>query len=131
MIRDASAARVEPVEDPRPLRIEARGREHLVRLAGGILPQPLERRRQLGVAPRAGLAPVQVLTRGSPPIGAGLLVAEVQGDEPVVSGMEMVHFHRFPPSSERSFRTARKRCTRTVDSFNPVIVLTSFDEHPS
>ncbi len=33
--------------------------------------------------------------------------------------------HGFPPSSPRSLRAARNRWTRTVDSFRPVIALTS------
>ncbi len=35
-----------------------------------------------------------------------------------------VHVAR-PPRRARSFRAARKRCTRTVDSFKPVMALTS------
>ena len=46
---------------------------------------------------------------GAPVIVTGPLIAEVHGDQPVVSGMKVVHSHRFPPSSERSLRTARKR----------------------
>src|SRR5262245_23953684 len=45
----------------------------------------------------------------------------------VLEVMRPTH-HGLPPSRPRSFRAARKRWTRTVDSFNPVIALTSRGE---
>ena len=46
-------------------------------------------------------------------------------EEPVVVRMASAEHYGLPPSSTRSLRAARNRWTRTVDSFRPVIALTS------
>ncbi len=80
--------------------------------------------RQLGIAVAAARAVGEVLDFGrwNRLAGHGF---EVALDQPVVVQMVQAADHGLPPRSARSFRAARNRCTRTVDSFNPVIALTS------
>jgi len=51
------------------------------------------------------------------------------GDKIPVKGLDVevmrAEHHGLPPKRPRSLRAARNRCTRTVDSFRPVIMLTS------
>ena len=52
-------------------------------------------------------------------------VREIPLDEAVVVQVVGTSHHDFAPRSARSFRAARNRWTRTVDSLRPVIALTS------
>ena len=62
-------------------------------------------------------------TRGSTAVAVAL--GEVALEQPIVVEVVRAADHGFPPSRARSFRAARNRWTRTVDSFSPVIALTS------
>src|SRR5262249_41070423 len=50
---------------------------------------------------------------------------EVVAVQASVVQMRGVDGHGLPPSNPRSFRAARNKWTRTVDSFRPVMALTS------
>src|SRR5262249_29121700 len=52
-----------------------------------------------------------------------LALGHVPFEQPLVVKVGAMD-HSFPPSSPRSLRAARNKCTRTVDSFRPVIMLT-------
>ena len=53
---------------------------------------------------------------------------EVVLEQVVVLQMPGVDRHDVPPRNPRNLRTARNRCTRTVDSLMPVMALTSRGE---
>jgi len=53
---------------------------------------------------------------------------EITLEQVVVFQVPGVNDHDLPPRNPRSLRTARNRCTRTVDSLMPVIALTSRGE---
>ena len=50
---------------------------------------------------------------------------EVAVEQRIVLEVRRANVHGCPPSSARSLRAARNRWTRTVDSFRPIIALTS------
>ena len=100
------------------------GREHFVELGVGFRSQPVHEAPQIRV-PRAALRAVgEMLGRRRIERLAGPL-GEVALEQPIVVKVVRANDHDLPPSSARSFRAARNRCTRTVDSFRPVIALTS------
>ena len=53
---------------------------------------------------------------------------EITLEQVVVFQVPGVNDHDLPPRNPRNVRTARNRCTRTVDSLMPVIALTSRGE---
>ena len=53
------------------------------------------------------------------------LLGEITVEESLFPQMMSATGQGLPPSNPRSFRAARNRCTRTVDSFRPVIAATS------
>ena len=82
------------------------------------------KRGELGVARAARGAVGQMLGDGrierlAAPLG------EIAVEQPVVLEVARATDHGLPPSRPRSLRAARNRWTRTVDSFRPVIALTS------
>jgi hypothetical protein len=115
---------LEPLADLLLLRSQAFRREDRIGLGVAFCPHALEKRRQLGVPGRAPIAVREMFGRRwvdrlADPRGAIAL------EETLFREVTHVGFHAFVPSRPRSLRAARNRCTRTVDSFSPVITLTS------
>ena len=82
------------------------------------------KRDELGVALAAVVAVGQVLgDRRIDALAAAL--GEIAVEQAIVVEVTRASGHGLPPSRPRSLRAARNRWTRTVDSFNPVMALTS------
>ncbi len=123
---------------------EALGRDGFFRFGDGVDAHFLEPARKRGEPQTAFGACLQMGMRDRLPLSGGigpelgeLLVVEMLPWCPAGHAADYGHVHFSlvdpapSPSSTRSFRIARNRCTRTVDSFNPVIALTSREVHPS
>ncbi len=115
---------LEPPEDvllllPQPLRREDRV-GFGVRLGSHVV----QERDELDVARTARVAVGQMFSRRRIERLAAA-VREIALDETVVVQVVGTSDHDFAPRSARSFRAARNRWTRTVDSLRPVIALTS------
>ena len=125
-IEDArrSADVLDAVGDLLLLGAQVLGRVDIVELGVGLDSQRVHEPRQLVVACGATRAVRQVLARRGIERLADPL-CDVAVEEPIVVQMDPQSDHGFPPRRARSLRAARNRWTRTVDSFNPVIVLTS------
>ena len=111
-------------QDGLALRLLPFGGEEGIGLGVGLGPETVHEARELAVPARAVDAVGEVLgrTRIERLAGPFRLVAV---EQPILREMLWTTHHGFPPNSPRSFRAARNRWTRTVDSFNPVIALTS------
>jgi hypothetical protein len=107
------------------LRAKALGREQLVGLGFSFHAETVHEADQLGVAAAARRAVGEVFGgRRIDRLAASF--DEVALEELIFQQMMMpAAYHGLPPSSPRSFRAARNRCTRTVDSLSPVIALIS------
>src|SRR5678815_1743639 len=84
----------------------------------------VQERRELEISSLAGLA-IREMLRGRRIERFSAAVGKVTLDEMVVVEVVGTSNHDFAPRSARSFRAARNRWTRTVDSLSPVIALTS------
>ena len=114
----------QPVRDCLLLRLQTLGREHGVGLRIGLLAESVQETGELAVAFAALSALLQVIDHRR----IGQLTAslgEIAVDQAVFLDVMRVSGHGWPPSNPRSLRAARNRWTRTVDSFKPVIALTS------
>ena len=104
--------------------LEPFGGEELVGFGIALGAQCVEKAQELRIARAARRAVGQMFgrTRINGLTGSLGVVTVVQ---PLLLQVARPTDHGFPPSRPRSLRAARNRCTRTVDSFNPVIALTS------
>ncbi len=100
------------------------GRKERVGLDVRLAPKAVHERGQLCIAAAALMTVSQVfggrwIERFSGPL------RHVAVEQAIFGKMMCTSDHGFPPSRPRSFRAARNRWTRTVDSFKPVMALTS------
>ena len=115
---------LEPARNVLLLGTEALGREDRVGFGGRVDAQRFQKVRHRRVAFAAVRAVGQVLGhRRIEELSA--LDGQIAVEQSLVLEVVRAVHHGFPPSRPRSFRAARKRWTRTVDSFNPVMALTS------
>ena len=106
------------------LEAERLGGENRVGLGFGFGAKSVHEARQFAVANAAVVAVRQVL--GGRPIDARTAaLGNVALEQPIFVEVMRATGHGLPPSRPRSFLAARNRWTRTVDSFNPVMTLTS------
>src|SRR5207248_1407341 len=90
----------------------------------GLLAQDVHQPRHLGVA-RAAILTVREMLSGSGIRRLTTSVGKVAVEQAIVLQVTEAKRHGLPPSTVRSLRAARNKWTRTVDSFKPVIALTS------
>src|SRR5207247_3662519 len=114
---------LEATRNLRLLKPQALAREDRVRLGDALAPELVHEAREIVVALAARRAIGEMLGR-----------RRIDGVAPAFDQITLVQSivlqvpaedHGFPPSSPRSFRAARNKWTRTVDSFNPVMMLIS------
>src|SRR5258706_5801505 len=99
-------------------------REHAVELRVRVAAQRCQKAAQFVVALAARVAVAQVFCRRRiRGVAAPFRVVAV--DEPFILKVGGTNDHGCPPSSARSFRAARNRWTRTVDSLSPIMAPTS------
>ena len=113
-----------PAEDMLLLIVQAIGREDRLGFRVAVRSNRVEPARERGVSGRARRAAREVLRerRFERLTGAIGQIALVQA---IVAQMTRQADHDVPRMRARSLRAARNRWTRTVDSFRPVIALTS------
>jgi hypothetical protein len=112
-----------PPSDVLLLEAERLGGENRVGLGFGFGAKPVHEARELAVAKPTVLAGRQMVCGRLIELAAAL--GDVTLKQPILVKMTRARGHGLPPSRPRSFLAARNRWTRTVDSFNPVMTLTS------
>ena len=106
------------------LRLQPVGWKYLADLCVGVGAQAIHESSEVlvpGGAPRT----VGEMVRGRRIDRLAAALDEITVEEPLFRQVTPATDHGLPPSSPRSFRAARNRCTRTVDSFRPVIAAIS------
>src|SRR5207244_152551 len=119
---------LEPLGDLLLLQAQAFRCEHGGGVDFSVRPQALHEVGQPGVARGTWLAVGEMLGQRRIERFAGT-VREITVQQSFVAEVVRASDHGLPPKRPRSLRAARKRWTRTVDSFNPVIALTSRGVH--
>jgi hypothetical protein len=119
-----SADERHPADDLLLLEPQALGREDGVGFRLAVAAQAVHERGELGVADAAGPAIGEMFGDGRIDRLTAAL-GQVRVEQPFLLEVMRALDHGSPPSRPRSFRAARNRWTRTVDSFSPVMALTS------
>ena len=103
---------------------KAVGREDPIGILVGFGPQAVHELDEVAV-PGAALAAVEQVLGGGRIGRFTRLLGQITVEDSLFPQMMSATGQGLPPSRPRSFRAARNRCTRTVDSFSPVIAATS------